>query len=93
MKYPIEEKFSSDEELLRLIKKVEREKAYNDVKINLAEVEKYCFKKYCMKEYLNTCEPAYCSFQITNSCDYIKVIHFLEKNFKIDIVKGDIIVE
>ena len=44
----------------------------NDKRVK--KLEHILFKEFCPKQYLNSCEPAYCSLRITNSCKYFKVL-------------------
>ncbi len=52
----------------------------------LKELEGYLFKKYCMKGYLSECEPEYCSYRITRTCEYIFVIRFIKNELGIDLI-------
>lgn len=41
--------------------------------LKLKEIEKELFNKHCLKkEYNKECEPTYCSFRATHTCNFIK---------------------
>ena len=46
-------------------------KAPEKLEIELNNIRKKLFEKYCKKDYLDECKPAYCVFQYTNNCEYI----------------------
>ena len=45
-----------------------------DIEKELEELKLKLFKNLCPKGYKDECEPAYCIFRITNSCDYVKFL-------------------
>ncbi|AMM40845.1 hypothetical protein HS1_001041 [Candidatus Desulfofervidus auxilii] len=45
-------------------------------------LEHRLFKLLCPKHYLDECEPAYCVFRITDSCEYIKILRKLNKEIE-----------
>jgi hypothetical protein len=54
------------------IKALEKKEARN--KGQIRKLEHRLFEELCNKPYLDNCEPAYCVFQLTNTCEYVKVI-------------------
>jgi|GEM_PF-2431406 hypothetical protein len=46
---------------------------------SIEELKNELYVKFCLKEYLEECDPAYCSFRITNSCEYIKILRSLNR--------------
>jgi hypothetical protein len=56
------------EQMKKLVK--ERKETYGKIE----KLERILFKKLCPKHYLNTCEPAYCIFRITNTCKYLATL-------------------
>lgn len=40
----------------------------------IKQLETKFFKEFCLKQYLKECEPGYCVFRITNSCEYVKIL-------------------
>lgn len=78
------EKFKNDKKLLSLIESVLKR---NDP---IKTLQVYAFRHYCMKSYLDECEPEYCSFRLTNTCDYIKVIDFIFHNYGVNIITNEI---
>jgi hypothetical protein len=38
----------------------------------LTKLERELVKKLCPKGYLKECEPAYCTFRITDTCPFLK---------------------
>lgn len=66
------------EDIARTIKELEDiTKKQIDKERETEEKLKILFNEYCLKDYLNECEPAYCVFRITNSCEYIKILNKL----------------
>jgi len=60
--------------LLRLRR--QREKDNLDFLHELEELESRVFKELCVKrKYMKQCEPSYCCFRITGSCEFIKTWH------------------
>jgi len=48
----------------------------------IKEIGHKLFKLLCPKHYLDKCEPAYCLFRLTDSCEYIKILRKLNKEIK-----------
>jgi len=48
------------------------EKILMDWKELVKKTDKQLFRDYCYKKYLKNCEPMYCTYRITNSCEYPK---------------------
>ena len=55
-------------ELKKLIKQSDKNKQ------KIEELEQKLFEELCSKDYLDKCEPEYCVFRITDSCEYLKTI-------------------
>lgn len=49
----------------------------------LKELESTLFRNYCEKGYLDTCEPEFCSFRITNECRYVKLLSYIQNTYGI----------
>lgn len=60
-------------EIITEIKLLEKERTKNNEEIK--KLEHQLFKELCRKNYLKECEPAYCFFNITGTCEYIKVMN------------------
>lgn len=43
-----------------------------NIERELNKLEKELVKKLCPKGYKTECEPAYCTFQITDTCPFLK---------------------
>ena len=82
-------KFDADTELNNKARMIHGDLPYNDVKRMIRDLNRLALKKYCMKGYLEACEPEYCMFRISDSCEYVYLIKYLYDKYKIDIVMGE----
>lgn len=56
----------------------------------IPDLNRYLFELYCKKDYLNECEPEYCSYRILNTCDYINSIQEMSTVHGINIITGKV---
>ena len=66
------------EKTIEELRKLMKEKHKNEEKIK--ELERVLFRELCPKHYLEDCEPAYCVFRITDSCEYLKSLRKIYAN-------------
>ncbi|CAG0962273.1 MAG: hypothetical protein MPEBLZ_03994 [Candidatus Methanoperedens nitroreducens] len=65
-------KDTSIKKIVEQIKRTIQIKNKDDKRIKQLEIK--FFKEFCLKQYLKECEPGYCVFRITNSCEYVKIL-------------------
>jgi len=68
-----------EEEIKKEVEKIVNElkqamRIRNENEKVVKEIEHRLFKLLCPKHYLDECEPAYCVFRITDSCEYLKIL-------------------
>jgi len=78
-----------DEKIGYYISIIEQEVKFKERNEFLSEFNSYLVDIYCMKKYKEKCEPAYCTFQQLNNCDYLDIIRILAKEYQIDLTGQD----
>ncbi|WP_010250982.1 hypothetical protein [Acetivibrio cellulolyticus] len=81
------EKFiSNDIKTQELISSILKHNNEN-IMMKIKELNNYLFKELCLKEYLDECEPEYCSFRLSNTCPYVVIIKLMYSKYKINLIK------
>lgn len=68
----VKNKEKTIKKIIEQIKGTIQIKNKDEKRIKLLEIK--FFKEFCLKQYLKECEPGYCVFRITNSCEYVKLL-------------------
>ena len=45
------------------------------------------FNSLCQKGYLMNCNPEYCTYRYTNTCDYLKALKYILDEYNINLIK------
>lgn len=76
---------SLTEDFAQLLKELD-ELAYVDRKASLDRIRNALFSRYCRKQYLETCEPEYCSYRLLGTCEYIDAIRQIYEESGINLI-------
>lgn len=78
--------YTPSDNIYRLVENLICQKTITELsREDLSKLEHTIFSSYCSKKYLKACEPYYCSFRDSNTCEYIKIINEIKNKFSIDL--------
>ena len=87
-KEEIVDSIKSDVELMNMLTNLNESELSHENYLQCArKANEYVFKKFCLKSYLDSCEPEYCTYRVTDTCPYLIAISYISEDMGINLIK------